>query len=158
MFSSIHWNANSDTLIAAGSWLPWFYNDKKRTFFVLPALINPQPPKPRPTRGAEVNPGAGTDAAVGPLPSGDIAVAGAPAWLYYPQIKHNFRTLENFFLGIVQAWVAQTPLSNLPAAQQAQISAFLHAQFKEEPPPPYTDAQAADLTVRWVMRFFHYYL
>jgi hypothetical protein len=95
---------------------------------------------------------------VGPLASGDIAAVGAPAWLYYPQIKKNFRTLENFFLGLVQAWVAQTPLSSLPPAQQAQISAFLHAQFPEEPPPPYTDAQAADLAVRWTMRFFHYYL
>ena len=36
------WGATTASVHAYGSWLPFFYTDKKRTFFVLPSLETPR--------------------------------------------------------------------------------------------------------------------
>ena len=118
--------------IPIGSWLPFFYNDKRRTFFVLPSLWAP---------------------ATGRSTTSSVGVRN-----YYPEIKKAFRQWEDYFAGQVQAWLDSLDLSTWTASQRQQVEQFLYQQFHEEAPPPYTDAQVKNLLKRFVMRFFHYYL
>ncbi|NJP10196.1 MAG: hypothetical protein HC866_12535, partial [Leptolyngbyaceae cyanobacterium RU_5_1] len=122
-----------------GSWSPFFYNDKKRTFFVLPAL--------------EVEDRKDTLS----------QVQSASIRYYYPDIKKHFRQLEDNFEGQVQTWLDSWDLSTLTPAQRQQIEQFLWQSFPEQAPPPYadtpyTDAQIKDLSKRWWMRGFHFHL
>jgi hypothetical protein len=71
---------NPRRLYFAGSWLPFFYNDKKRTFFVLPSL------KWGTSDVETTNGGA------------------AAVRLYYPEIKKIFRQLQDVF----ERWTAST--------------------------------------------------
>ena len=59
-----------------GTWLPFFYKDKARSFFVLPSLGGP--PRDRETRN-----------------DGGIR-------LYYPEMKASLRLWEAYFEGLVQ--------------------------------------------------------
>jgi hypothetical protein len=117
-------------LTPMGSWLPFFYDDKKRTFFVLPS----------PSRYV--------------LNAGD---AKRPRQ-YYPDIKNMFREQEDFFAGEVERWLRGFEPRSLPANQRAQIEVFLQQQLTEERTPPYTDAQFKELLKRYFMRSFHWYL
>lgn len=129
-------------LTPTGSWLPFFYNDKKRTFFVLPAL------------GGTRKGGADNDDSV----SGGSVGAGAVK--YYPDIKRVFRQLEDAVEGQVQTMVNGFALSALTAPQRQQLEMVLHEQFSEvtETLPPYTDQQVKNLLKRFFMQFFHWYL
>ena len=112
-----------------GSWLPFFYNDKKRTFFVLPSLW--QPPIEGPEGG----------------------------WrMYYPDIKKEFSQWEASYEGQVQTWVDNFNLSALTSAQRQQLEQLLYQRFPEEVLPPYTDEQVKSLIKRFLMRYFHFYL
>jgi Tc toxin complex TcA C-terminal TcB-binding domain/Neuraminidase-like domain len=111
------------------SWLPFFYNDKKRTFFVLPSLWQP------PIEGSE------------------------GGWReYYPDIRKEFRQWEDYFAGQVQTWLDNFDLSTLTPAQRQQLEQLLYQRFPEEVLPPYTDEQVKNLMKRFLMRYFHFYL
>ncbi|MBI2998767.1 MAG: hypothetical protein HYY46_10020, partial [Deltaproteobacteria bacterium] len=114
-----------------GTWLPYFYNDKKRTFFVLPAQIVGR--EDRETNGGTVR-------------------------YYYPEIKKLFRQLEAYFEGLVQTWVNSVDLSALTPTERQQMEQFLQQQFEEDTQPPYTDEQVRNLMVRFLMRSFGLYL
>lgn len=118
--------------IPMGTWLPFFYADKKRTFFVLPSL------------------GFGR---------GDNRekVSGANR-IYYPEIKREFRKADEYFEGQFRAWADAFDLTALTAAQRQQVEQFLAAQVPGETTPPFTDAEIRDRIVRFFMRFVHYYL
>lgn len=119
--------------VPTGTWLPFFYKDKKRTFFVLPSL--------------------------GSIGSKDkLADVGGSSRYYYPDIKKIFHQLEDYFKGQVQTWLDNFDLSTLTSSQRQQVELVLQQQFSEEPLPPYTDEQAKKLMKRYVMRFFHFYL
>src|SRR5262249_28757254 len=112
-----------------GSWLPFFYNDKKRTFFVLPSLWQP------PIEGTE------------------------GGWrMYYPDVKKEFSQWEDYYEGQVQTWVDKFNLSALTPAQRQQLEQLLYQRFPEEVLPPYTDEQVRNLMKRFLMRYFHFYL
>jgi Tc toxin complex TcA C-terminal TcB-binding domain/Neuraminidase-like domain/Salmonella virulence plasmid 28.1kDa A protein len=111
-----------------GSWLPFFYNDKKRTFFVLPS-----PSKFTQSEHKDVRD-------------------------YYPQVKKAVRQSEDYFEGEVQKWLADFKLGAVPAAQRAQLELFLQTQLSEERSPPYRDDQLKELLRRYFMWFFHWYL
>ncbi|MBA3473875.1 MAG: hypothetical protein H0T57_11720 [Rubrobacter sp.] len=115
-----------------GTWLPFFYNDKKRTFFVLPSLW----------RGREDRPDK----------------VGGSVRSYYPEIKKVFRQWEDYFEGQVQTWLDSFDLSTLTPTQRQQVEQVLWQTFREEAPPPYTDEQVKDLMKRWFMRYVHYFL
>ena len=115
-----------------GTWLPFFYNDKKRTFFVLPSLWG----------GREAT----------------LTNAGGSMRYYYPEIKTAFSQWEDYFEGQVQTWLNSVDLATLLPNQRQRLEKFLHLKFPEEAPPPYTDAQMKHLVQRWCMRFFHYFL
>ena len=115
-----------------GSWLPFFYNDKKRTFFVLPSI------------------GGGKE--------DRRTKVGGNVRYYYPEIKKSFRELEDYFEGQVQTWLDSLDLSAWTTPQRQQVEQFLYQQFSEEAPPQYTDSQVKNLMKRFFMRFFHYYL
>lgn len=118
--------------VPVGSWLPYFYNDKKRTFFVLPVLAG--------------------------IGERGLAYTGAGVRYYYPDVKIAFRTMRDAFAGFVQTWVDGFDLAGLSPAARQQVEALLAAQFPEEPPPPMDDAQVKALMFRWVMRFFNLFL
>lgn len=138
---------NDDRFISpVGSWLPFFYNDKKRTFFVLSTL----------------------SARMGRRPEGALAT-GPGIRYYYPDIKKPFRGVEDFIEGQIRTWLDTFDYAALNATQRQQLDTFLHNAFPEEAPapvvagatPPYTEAQVIrikDLTTRWYMRFFHLWM
>jgi hypothetical protein len=111
-----------------GNWLPFFYNDKKRTFFVLPSMWQP------PIEGSE---GGSRE--------------------YYPDIKTKFSEWEGYYGGQVQTWVDNF-LPTLTSAQRQQLEQLLYQRFPEEVSPPYTDEQVKNLIKRFLMRYFHFYL
>jgi hypothetical protein len=137
---------NNDGFYAPlGSWLPFFYNDKKRTFFVLPTL-----------------------AGQGRRPEGAIA-AGPGIRYYYPDIKKGFRQVEDFIEGQIRNWLDAFDFATLTGTQRQSLDTFLFNAFPEEAPAPaasgtpdpYSVAQVTrieDLLTRWYMRFFHYWL
>lgn len=124
---------NNDAFyVPLGSWLPFFYNDKKRMFFVLPSIR------------------IGRQDSLTAL-SGNVRY-------YYPDIKKAFRQLEDSFEGQVQTWLDNFDLSTLTPTQRQQVELALQQQFSEEPLPPYTDEQVKSLIKRYVVRFFHFHL
>jgi len=115
-----------------GTWLPFFYADKKRTFFVLPSL-----------RGGRK----------------EERLEGADSVRqYYPEIKLAFRTLEDYFEGLIRAWVDALDLTAWTTAQRQQAEEFLANQVPGETTAPFTDAEVRDRIFRFLMRFVHYYL
>jgi hypothetical protein len=129
-----------------GSWLPFFYADKKRTFFALPALVKPSL---RPTSVSGAADGA------------DI--------LYYPEIKELFRKLEDADAASIQSWLDTLDLLSWTAAQRQQLDALLWQAFPEEAPAPLPENEAAPYTStevvpvkafikRYLMRYFDRYL
>lgn len=115
-----------------GSWLPFFYNDKKRSFFVLPSLGT----------------GRRDDREKG---SGNLR-------LYYPDIKREFRKWDDYFEGQIQTWADKIDLGALSQVQRQQLERFLHSQVPGETAPPFTDVEVRDRLVRFFMRLVHYYL
>ena len=124
--------------IPSGSWLPFFYDDKKRTFFVLPVIKGGRPSK----RG---------ELAGGPADSSAVA-------FYYPGIKKFVRAFEDFLGGQIQTWLDSIDFSALPSGDKTQMGQFLSQAFPEEFPPPYTDEQLKNLLKRWFMRLVHLFL
>ncbi len=122
----------NEPVLPMGIWLPFFYADKKRTFFVLPSLGF--------GRGDDREKLLGTSR------------------IYYPEIKCEFRKWEQYFEGQFRAWVDALDLSALTAAQRQQVEQLLAAQVPGETTPPFTDAEVRDRIVRFLMRFAHYYL
>lgn len=127
----------------SGSWLPFFYNDKKRTFFVLPSI------------------GGGRQNQVLPV--------GEGVRHYYPEVKKAFRDFEDFINGVVQTWVNSINFSTLTPVQRQQLDQVLFLAFPEEAPaplpggspPPYTPEeikQVKSFLTRFIMRFFDWYL
>ena len=115
-----------------GSWLPFFYNDKKRTFFVLPLLA--------PYRREESGNG------------------GGGRRYYYPDIKREFRKWEDFFQGLIQTWVDQFNLGSLSAAQRQHLEQMLYNQIAGETVPPFPGAEVKRRLVIFFMRGVHAFL
>lgn len=135
--------------IPLGSWLPFFYNDKKRTFFVLPSIAPPRRREDLTTL------------------SGGVAMGNIR--LYYPEVKKVFRQFELFFEGIFRTWVDAQDFTTLTQAQRHGLDQFLFQQFPLEAPAPhptgapepYSEArieQIKDFIVRFFMRFAHLWL
>ena len=129
--------------VPIGIWLPFFYNDKKRTFFVLPTLGKSREGRPNEKDGGHL--------------------------VYYPEIKSAFRQLEEYYAGLVQTWLDSLNLLAFTPAQRQQLDQLLWQAFREEAPPPlsggapppYTPdevAQTKNFIKRYLMRFFHFYL
>jgi hypothetical protein len=138
--------------LPTGTWLPFFYNDKKRTFFALPSV-----PQFGVTGGISVG-GISSETQIG--------IVGN---YYYPQIKGFFRWWESFFEGQIQTWLDSLDFSALTPQERFALEQFLYEQFPEEAPPPlpvgasspYTPEQIQqlkNLLKRYGMRFVHYYL
>jgi Tc toxin complex TcA C-terminal TcB-binding domain/Neuraminidase-like domain len=125
--------------VPVGTWLPFFYADKKRTFFALPAFRNWWAGR---TSGAPTTP-----------------------YFYYPEIKKFLRNAEDFFEGFVRTGVEAFDLTTGGAAQRTAVDTFLYQAFPFEapaplpdPPPVYTTDEIVavkELIVRWWMRYVH---
>jgi hypothetical protein len=116
-----------------GNWLPFFYNDQKRTFFVLPCFWQRDS-----FDSTGVSSGSGVRA-------------------YYPEIKNFIRQWEDLFQGQIEEWL-ENVVPGLTDSDRNQWEQFFYQQLDEEAMPPYTDEQFKNLARRWLMRFFHYYL
>jgi receptor-binding and translocation channel-forming TcA subunit of Tc toxin/ABC toxin-like protein/neuraminidase-like protein len=112
-----------------GTWLPFFYTDKTRSFFVLPSLAGPRQNR------------------------NELKAEGTR--LYYPEIKTSLRLWEAYFEGKVQSLLETIDFSSLTSAQRQQLELALHQQFHEVSPPPYTDEQVKTLLKRGLMRSAH---
>ena len=130
-----------------GSWLPFFYNDKKRTFFVLPTF--------------------------GPFrrPQTETTMSGLTGGLrlYYPEIKKIFRQIEIAFEGFFHTWLDTQDFTALTQAQRHTLDQFLFFHFPSEAPPPHPTGapepysegrieQIKNFLVRFYMRFIHHFL
>jgi hypothetical protein len=125
------WHQN--TFIRTGSWLPFFYNDKKRTFFVLSAFGSA-------TRGET------------------MLAANGEGIQYYPEIKRAIREMEVAYAGQVHTWLESVDLSAFNSDQRDQLESFFQQGQLSEEAPPYTDGQLKAMTQRFIMRFIHLYL
>lgn len=101
-----------------GSWLPFFYNDKKRTFFVLPSLSWENK-------------------------EDKLSTVGRSGRHYYPDIKGVFRKWADSFEGEIQKWLNGITF----IVDRSSIEQFLKQAFPEEA-PPYTDKQLKKLLMR----------
>lgn len=128
-----------------GSWLPFFYNDRKRTFFVLPTLSSC-----RSDGATPVSKFAGGD------PNKPIAPPEC-THVYYPRIKRQIRDIESMYAGLFHHIFSHFVLPAAGSPDGQWIRQFLAQQFPNESPPA-TDAQARDLLARFWMRLIHYYL
>ena len=126
-----------------GTWLPFFYADKKRTFFVLPALVKPG--------------------------SGRLDQKDGGSTLYYPEVKKIFQQFEEYDASIIQTWLDGLDLLTWSADQREQLDELLWKAFPEEAPAPlpkgtatpFTAAEVVPVKVfikRYMMRFFDRYL
>jgi len=115
-----------------GTWSAFFYNDQKRTFFVLPSLLQER--------------------------QDQLTNVGGSVRNYYPEIKKGFRQLEDYFEGQVQTWLNSITLPAPTSDQRKQMEQFLWQAFPEEPLPPYPGDQAKNLLKRFIMRSYRYYL
>ncbi|SFN35978.1 virulence plasmid A protein [Nitrosospira briensis] len=110
-----------------GVWLPYFYNDEKRTFFVLPLLdiILDLPGTP-----------------------GDVR-------LYYPELKSGYRALEAHYESQVETWLDNLDPSSWSPSERQYWEQYLHQYFPEES-PPYEADQIKNLFERLYMRGVRY--
>lgn len=124
--------------IPQGTWLPFFYNDQKRTFFVLPTLGS----RSEKTRAA--------------LAPGMLA--------YYPEIKKEVSAEEDALMAPVESWVQNFDLSTLAPAVRETWELTLSGLFPDMPAPPvpfqpfYSDEQVKELILRLAARVFGDYL
>ncbi|HEU4854668.1 MAG TPA: neuraminidase-like domain-containing protein [Nitrosospira sp.] len=119
-----------------GIWLPYFYNDEKRTFFVLPLL--------------EIILDFPTPSSVG--------LYYPELRLYYPELKKIYRDEEDHYEDQVEAWLDTIDPSSWPPSQRQSVEQYLHPYFPEEPPPPYESDQIKGLIKRLYMRLVRYEL
>jgi hypothetical protein len=124
-----------------GSWLPFFYNDKKRTFFVLPVLAKPN--------------------------DGRVDGKDGNVLLYYPEVKKLFTQLEDYYAALIQKWLDSLDLLSWTADQRQQLDQLLWKAFPEEAPAPlpvaspYTPEEVVLVKAfikRYLLRFFDRYL
>ena len=118
--------------IPLGTWLPFFYSDKKRSFFVLPTLW------------------AG-------LIDGKVEVLGSIR-SYYPEIKQMYRKWDMYFEGQIRNWVKTVNLPPSSSGPRIALEAFLHSRISSEELPPFTDAELRELLIRFFVGIVHYYL
>jgi len=123
-------------VVPTGSWLPYFYNDNRRTFFVLPVLAFG---------------GCGFD---------------MPAFAFsteirfrYPAVKGLFRAAETWIEGKIRLWLENhLALDSIGEDYRDGIERYLHAQFPDTHTPGYSDAELTDLIGRYLMRSVHRFL
>lgn len=115
--------------VPLGSGLPFFYDDKKRTFFVLPS---------RERFRYTAHDKGGRD--------------------YYPQIKRMVRDQEDDYERQLDKLIERFEPGAVPRELRALMEKFLQSQFQEEKSPPYTDTQLKGLWKRFLMRSVHRYL
>lgn len=112
-----------------GTWLPWFYNDKPRTFFVLPATPQSQ----------------------------NKQTGNFVPHVYYPELKKWFRYVEGLLEQEVRKSAEQI-VASLSANEKVGLSAYLQSNLHITTQPPYTDEQLVDFLARFFMSFFYLYL
>jgi hypothetical protein len=145
-----------------GSWLPFFYNDKKRTFLTLPSpflstSLSVSSPKPGAAQGLGFKPGVAQGFDFKPGATQGAAQQAKGPRAYYPDVKRQLRAAEDTFEGQIRTWLVDFKAPPPGSVARNQLQQFLTQQFPAEL-PPYTDAQIKELIVRFYMRFVHMYL
>jgi hypothetical protein len=119
-------------IIPIGSWLPFFYNDQKRTFFVLPSLLSVHP--------------------------SSVLQDGGPFRSYYPGIKEVFRELDDFFVGLIRNWVDNQGLPAPGTGDRQDLDELLDRQFPGEVVPPFEDSEILDRMTRYWTRYVRFWM
>ncbi|TXH70592.1 MAG: hypothetical protein E6Q88_08345 [Lysobacteraceae bacterium] len=145
-------SSRDDRQGSVGSWLPFFYQDKARSFFVLPVLAMQHRGRPATHLGSQ-----------------ELSSPETTDRFYYPEVKKALRQWETYIEGQVKTWAEGLHLTSSSVGERHQLDTFLWDIFGEQAgppdpngsPPEYTPArieQVQRLLTRWVMRYFHYYL
>jgi hypothetical protein len=122
------------TNIKMGAWSPFFYNDQKRTFFVLPSATSVY--------------GRNSDGD----PAGRIHYPEVKR-LYYPEIKRNVRQMRDEIEAFLEKIVADAVIPPPESIARQQIESVLAQHFPEEEMlPPYSDEKFGTLIIRFRMR------
>jgi hypothetical protein len=135
-----------------GSWLPFFYNDKKRTFLALPSFYG--------------NLSAYTPEGMGLVKNEEEKETETKRAVrnYYPDIKKFIRQWEDYYENMVLAFLNAVDLTTLSVDERDNWEQFLHLQFPydspplKKSPPSYSDKQVKELFKRYSMRLVHIYL
>ncbi len=129
-------NVSDGITIPLGSWLPFFYADRHKTFVAFPMVD---------------------------LGRGNSAIDAffgeeGKTKLYYPDIKEGFREFEGAAEGALRTMVDNIDLSVFTQAQKVAAANFLIQYLNEDPVTTITDEELRDLTVRFYMQIFKIYL
>jgi hypothetical protein len=138
--------------VPMGTWLPFFYNDRRRTFFALPSVAAAR------ERTDDSGGSRGDRDGNGNKPkAGEGSATGESPRSYYPEVKAYFQLLEEFFRGVTRLMLADLHPDKWTPGQRAQAELILAQQFPDEP-QPFADEQFVELAGRLYMRVFHSYL
>ena len=124
-----------------GNGLPFFFNDERRTFFVLPSLMG-NLLYPLPSQNEE---------------EGETSHINESTRKYYPEVKGYFQKWDIYFWSELEESISELDLTTLSPTERRESERLLFQQFSEVPSPPYTDKQIKDLATRFYMRFKRFY-
>ena len=119
-----------------GTWLPFFYADKKRTFMVFPVLGWSNSSE---GRGSILNSKGRTNA-------------------YYPEIKSSFRELLNTVEGLIRNAFDNLEFSNLTNEQKVTIANVLANYLGQEKVKSISDEDLKEMLIQFLLRIFRYIL
>ncbi len=119
--------------VPTGSWLPFFYNDQRRTFFVLPSLWTGKPYVIMDTES-----------------QGTLR--------YYPEIKGIVSNAEKSFSDLIKELVDDFKLETLNATARSDLGALFNKVIPSEMLPPFDDEEWRERCIQFFMKGVHLYL
>jgi Tc toxin complex TcA C-terminal TcB-binding domain/Neuraminidase-like domain/Salmonella virulence plasmid 28.1kDa A protein len=146
--------------LPVGTWLPFFYADKRRTFFVPPVQPIVTPRQPEET------------VIFSTAPRARPTLPALRRYLYYPEVRNNLRAQERAFEQTYTKAVEAFDMTGFDGDARRQLDLFLYTAFPLDAPAPLPDdplnpvprytageiAIAKSFMVRWWMRYIHLYL
>ncbi|MEM8999770.1 MAG: neuraminidase-like domain-containing protein [Bacteroidota bacterium] len=126
----------NDYGLPVGSWLPFFYADKKKTFMAFPMLD------------------------FSGLTTDRNAILGSEGGLkyYYPEIKGTMRDIQSTIEGYVRNGVDAMDFGQLTDAQKLVAANIFAVLLDQEPVISVTDDELREMIVAYFMRIFNFYL
>ncbi|MEM9546242.1 MAG: neuraminidase-like domain-containing protein [Bacteroidota bacterium] len=121
--------------VPVGSWLPFFYADKKKTFMAFPLLD-------RRDRGKEEETFMG--------------LAGGKKY-YYPDIKSTLRENLTTIEGSVRDAVDQFDFSVIPYHEKLDAANLIANTLGLDPVTSITDEDLREMYVQYIMQYFNFY-
>ena len=119
--------------VPLGSWLPFFYADKKKTFMAFPMLDLGKGQK-------------------------SMQESGTVTQYYYPEIKATFKNYLTTIEGYVRNAIDNIDFTLLTSAQRVTLANYLAPLLGEEQLTSVSIEELKEMMVRYFMRIFSFYL